>query len=226
MNHETITTQIQNVPAMAPELQQEAIDLRVQTQTASQELNRKIYTAGDRHHADFLSGNITVGPSVVMSINDDISIGISRHKVRSSARAAKKHYKKHESEYQMQAYEEATADGVEINNWLGEKAPDTKQSRATRIGNAALAAADGGLMIAAVAPVINHGLAREIIPAYAAYRFGKGAAVRAKVAITGEGDPDMTLATSYPNPLGWHGTKDKLKEQRKRQEELKKRLER
>ncbi len=75
---------------------------------------------------------------------------------------------------------------------------------------------DGATAAAFATTLVMPVSARDIIPGYLAYRFGKGAAVRGAAAIKGKGDTEMALAHHVPVPLAAHVTKKQLHTQRQK----------
>ncbi len=63
---------------------------------------------------------------------------------------------------------------------------------------------------------------KDIVPAYLAYRFGKGTAVRGAAAVRGRGDPEMALSTKKQRriPISVHGSKKDLRARRERNKQL------
>jgi hypothetical protein len=200
---------------LSAEHQERAIELRQNIADRHAQLSHTRATAYGHSHIGLLSGNTVPGPSATSLLTGDIATTFREQQLKSTQRVAKRHYKKHEAEYQIQAYKDAAEAGVEIN---GQPTERPKHSRKRRLGNLALAGADAATTAAVATSLVTPVGAKDIIPAYLAYRFGKGSAVRGSAAIRGQGDPQMALSTKNQRrvPISFHGSKKDLRALRER----------
>lgn len=197
---------------LSPEQQERAVELRQNVAGRTDQLRHTQNTAYGSTHTSMLSGNTVSGPSVMSVWTGDIATGIKEAQLKSAKFAAKRHYRKHQAEYQVQAYKDATAAGVEVDK----PADHVQHSPKRRLGNLALAGADAATTVAAASTLVTPVGVKDVIPAYLAYRFGKGAVVRGATAIKGHGDPSMALSTKKPRriPVSVHGSKQQLRDRR------------
>ena len=197
---------------LTPDQQERAAELTQRVADRTDQLRHTRNTAYGSTHTGMLSGNTVSGPSVMSVWTGDIATGIKEAQLKFAKFAAKRHYKKHQAEYQVQAYKDATAAGVEVDR----PTERAQHSPKRRLGNLALAGADVATTAAAVSTLVTPVGVKDIIPAYLAYRFGKGAVVRGATAIKGHGDPSMALSTKNPRriPLSVHGSKKQLRDRR------------
>lgn len=121
MAQETLQPVTQPNPAevagLTPDQQQAAAELNQNVQERASQLSHtraNVYDYGSSH-TGMLSGDIVSGPSVISAWSGDIATGFRNQQLKSAERAAKRHYKKHETGYQTQALKEAADAGVEIN---------------------------------------------------------------------------------------------------------------
>lgn len=202
---------------LSPELNQKAIDLFKGTQTAQTALNltnSEINLRELKHATDLQVGADFMSPFV-----DTTAIAIKKHGVKKAHRQAKRHYKKHEGDYQDQAYLDATTDGHDINGWPYAKSL-SRDTGKNRLGNTALAAIDGAFAANFAANLDPKSLLsmRELVASYLIYRYGKGVAVRGTAAIRGKGDTEMQLAPHIP-VSALHLSKREIKKIRKQEQE-------
>jgi hypothetical protein len=204
---------------LTPEQQERAVELTRSVADRTDQLHRTQDTAYNSTHIGMLSGNTVSGPSVSSMMSGDIAIGFRKAQLKSAEFSAKRHYKKHEAEYQVQAFKDATEAGVDIKDWPQDR---PKHSPKRRLGNLALASADVATTAAVATSLVTPVGVKDIIPAYLAYRFGKGAAVRGAAAVRGKGDPEMALSTKKQRriPLSVHGSKKDLRARRERNKKI------
>jgi hypothetical protein len=193
-------TSNEEITGLNPEQQEEAIRL---LQNISEKESQPTFEPS-RTHSSMLSGNTVSGSSVSSLWISDISKGVNHVQVNRAERAAKRHYKKNKGAYQMQALKDAREAGVDINFSYVDpkdiKKSVTRHSAKARLGHAALATANGFVVEQMLSGTATNQPAdtkamRDAVAGYLAYRYGKGAIVRGKAALTGKGDVKMALAS-------------------------------
>ncbi len=119
---------------LTPAQQERAVELTQRVADRTDQLHDTRNTAYGESHIGLLSGDTVPGPSVMSAWTGDIATGVKEMKLKSAEFAAKRHYKKHQAEYQIQAFKDATEAGVEIKGWPSEL---PKHSPKRRLGNLA-----------------------------------------------------------------------------------------